>query len=317
MLKVRQCNNHHLFYTVVFKGTNSSYVTGELSPLNPMISFGFNLSQLSTYDPYSTNQSIGAQLTVPTSPVNITLGIAAADIVGPVVPVFPSNSFSPSSSTMMNMYSSSMIVCYTTDVEVPSSTAVASSSSSSIATSSSSVSSNVPVSLSIITVATPTYLMTTVMETIVQTATVCPSVSNTPLISISTTTVTATTTVSGSSMCSASDIQTTRSLSVTPSPSNKPASGNALTEKIEVVGSALYFGIAVIVIAVIIMIALSIFCCVYCYKRGHEKGRISEIKFEREIEMAGNNPLYDETDTMSYRSSVASMDDKKLMQFMQ
>ena len=299
-----------MFYTIFFKGTNSSFVTGELSSLNPMISFGFNLSQLSTYDPYSTNQSIGAQLTVPTSPVNITLGIAAADIVGPIIPVFPSNSFSPSSSTMMNMYSSSMIVCYTTDVEVPSSTAVASSSSSS-------VSSNVPVSVSIITVVTPTYLMTTIMDTIVQTATVCPSVSNTPLISISTTTVTATTTVSGSSMCSASDIQTTRSLSVTPTPSNKPASGNALTEKIEVVGSALYFGIAVIVIAVVIMIALSIFCCVYCYKRGHEKGRISEIKFEREIEMAGNNPLYDETDTMSYRSSVASMDDKKLMQFMQ
>ena len=307
------------------KGQNSSFISGSLSSFNPVISYGFNLSQLSTYDPNSTNQSLSAQLFVSAPSINVTLEMANAEIV-PVVPVFPSSSqmflsSSVFSSSMMNMYSSSMIVCYTTGMEESSSTMIAPTSSSSIATSSSiasssSTTSNIPISISIITVS-ESAIMTTIHDTVTQTATVCPSLGNTPLLSISTTTYTTTATVTAmASACSPSNSTTpTRSSSTKTAPTSE---ANAFTEKIEVVGSALYFGIAVIIIAVIVIVALSIFCCVFCYKRGHQKGRISEIKFDREIEMSGTNPLYDDpADTMSYRSSVASVDEKKLLQFMQ
>lgn len=276
------------------------------------------MSELSTYDPNNTNQSLSALLSVSVASINVTLGMANAEIV-PVVPFFPSSTqaFMSSSifSSMMGMYSSSMVVCYTTGMEESSSMMIAPTSSSSIV-SSSSVTTNVPISVSIITVS-ESAIMTTIHDTVTQTATVCPSLGNTQILSISTTTYTTTATVTASaSACRPSNSSTpTRSSSVKTQPTPE---ANAFTEKIEVVGSALYFGIAVIIIAILVLLALSIFCCVFCYKRGHQKGRISEIKFDREIEMSGTNPLYDDpSDTMSYRSSVASVDEKKLLQFMQ
>ena len=173
----------------------------------------------------------------------------------------------------------------------------------------------------------PTSVIT---DTETQLTTVCPF--STPMISIIVTTSTL------SATCPAS---ITKSVTVCPSTSVKDdksstikgnektssvkatetftaAKPNFLTREISLAGGAFYFGIGGFVVAIIVILIFSFFCCMACYQRGKQKGRKLEIKLEREIEMSATNELYNESMSDGYSlGSRSSVGEKKLLQYMQ
>ena len=85
-----------------------------------------------------------------------------------------------------------------------------------------------------------------------------------------------------------------------------------LTREISVAGGTFYFGIGGFVVAIIVVLIFSFFCCMTCYQRGKQKGHKLEIKLEREIEMSATNDLYNESMSNGYRlGSRSSVDEKK------
>ena len=88
-----------------------------------------------------------------------------------------------------------------------------------------------------------------------------------------------------------------RNSTVVSTVTTRPAVGtaNALTKDISVSSGGLYFGIAGVIVAVIVILVVSFFTCIVCYYYGQRKGRTVDIKDPIDIEMSGVNELYDNT----------------------
>ena len=300
----------------------------ELSSFNPWTTFGFDLTQLDSYNPNVT-QTINTELSIPNADIDVTVSPSTVNVIPIVVPSFSSVEAQTSTEQMSSSEMMSLIdMCYTS-MMMSSMTPVMSSTVSS--------SYNAPTTS--FTVPTTT-VISTVTQTLTSIATtsICPSSSTLSLpssttnsvpVSISTTTVyvsttsttttyvpLTTTTTETVSNCTVSGTRNTTITSTvgTDKPPSKP---DGLSQELSIPGGAIYFGIAGFVIAIIVILIFSICCCLFCYHKGHRKGQSMEIRLHKEIEMSANNPLYDaasDMDSVSFRSSV---DEKQLLQYIQ
>ena len=269
------CLSSH--YAFLLTGENSTIMACELSSLHPWIIFGFNLSNLGSFDANST-QTIWSKLWITDSSVN---SIVAPNLTN-IVPISPVMSSSMSSSSMMSssMTSSSAMISVSTTTETQLTTVCPFST---------------PMISIIVTTST---VSATCPAPITKSVTVCPSTSVKDDKS---------STIKGDEKTSS--IKATETLTT--------AKHNFLTREINIAGGAFYFIIAGFVVAIIVVLIFSFFCCMACYQRGKQKGRKLEIKSEREIEMSATNDLYESIHESMTDGFNPSVDEKKLLQYMQ
>jgi hypothetical protein len=296
-------------------GESSPNLTCELSSLHPWNTFGFDLTQFSSYNPNIT-QNISANLWLPQA---IRMNATVSSDVITIIPV-PIEL----SSTMLPMLTSTDQFMTTSDIcPSPSPSPMSSIPPSTFI---STVTDTVTTTNNVTITQYSTITDVSSMAICPSSVTVTPSTSTTTIVNVVTTTsvstsfiVTTTTQFSTLSDCLKTS-SSNKSESQQPTATTRP-NVNALTQNVPVPSGALYFGIVGFIIVIVVVIVISIFCCIFLYYKGKKKGRKLEIKLERDMEMSANNPLYYDPqggDNSSLYSSVkGSLDEKQLLQYMQ